>query len=169
MSGERWRGERGAGDLSQYLQSGLPGLRGCRPQTGLRLRGEGRHQVHWDILPRPFGPKTFYHRSVLSAQEPRSLINWAHYSQLLSQPGDDVPRQQQSSQPQPRGLQTLAAARLPHPGEHHGGEYRPLPGGGRHPAQGTQDPVQWVWFEWHSLAVSQPQVFDHSEGSSKPR
>ena len=51
-------------------------------------------------------------------------------SELLPEPGDDVPRQQQPAQPQPRRVPALAQALLPHPREHHGREHCPLSGGG---------------------------------------
>ena len=109
--GEGWRCECGAGDVSQCLQSWIPGVRSCRSQASVWLRRQSWHQVHWDILQRSIRSEALHHR------------------QLLSKPGDHVPGQQQPPQPQPRGLQALAQARLPHPGEHHGGEHCSLPRG----------------------------------------
>ena len=62
MSGEGWRRERGAGDLPQCVQPRLPRVRRRRPQAGLRLRGQGGHQVHGDLLPGALRPEALHHR-----------------------------------------------------------------------------------------------------------
>ena len=128
--------------MSQHLQSRLSRVRRGRLEAGVWLRGQGGHEVHRDFLPRTLRPETLHYWYGLAGSV--SLISIHCFSKLLSKLGDDVSWKQQSEKPQPRGLQTLAEARLPDPGEHHGGEHHGLPGGGRHSAQGAQDPVQWI-------------------------